>query len=104
MLRLASGTLLGCGLFLVPAKLKTKRRQELVSKFIFTAGTEAGIKRRAQHRSRNRFVDGGVDGPAALAGVGNAASEFGEVRAVEQREGSQIEEPRRDHAAATPAF
>ena len=57
---------------------------------------------RAQHRHRHALVDGGRDGPAALARVGDAAREAVEIPALGERARGEIEQPRGDHAAAPP--
>ena len=57
---------------------------------------------RPQHVGRHAFVDGGLDRPAPFARIGDSARELFQVRILDERRGGQVQQPRRDHAAAPP--
>src|SRR5271163_1030574 len=59
----------------VPAELIAHRRQHLVRKQRFAAGTESFVQRGGEHMGRNALVDRGLDGPAALPGIGDPSGE-----------------------------
>ncbi len=63
-------------LFLVATELVTEGGEEFVAEVGFAAGAEAIEEGGAEDGGGNGFVDGGFDGPAAFAGVGDAAGEF----------------------------
>src|SRR5450756_2627533 len=86
------------------AKLLTHRRQHPIGEIRITAGTEALIERGAKNRDRHRFVDGSRDRPSPLTGIRHAASVVLQTRAVQERGGSKIQQPRADHAASAPDF
>src|SRR5215212_9988657 len=54
---------------LVTAKTIAHRRQDLFVEGVLLARTKAREQRRGQHFGGHGFVDGGVDGPAPLAGI-----------------------------------
>src|ERR1700733_9665059 len=58
------------------AEAETHGRKHLFTEGVLLARTEAGIERRGQHVRRNRFLDRGLDGPAALARILDVAREF----------------------------
>ena len=91
-------------LFLVAAELVAEGGEELVAEVGFAARAEAVVEGGAEHGGGDGFVDGGVDGPAAFAGVGDAAGEVAEVGAFEQGGGGEVEQPGGDDAAAAPDF
>src|SRR5271165_3634556 len=59
------------GLFEMAAKTKAHGREHLVLKVRVAARTESLVKRRGQDRHRHAFVNRRLDGPAALAGIGD---------------------------------
>src|SRR5471030_2965719 len=99
LIRRRLGALLG-----VAAEALAHRRQHLVRIVGVAARAETGEQRRAQYRRGHALVDGGVDGPAALAGIGDAAGESVQGRILAQRGGRQIEQPGTDDATAPPQF
>ena len=64
----------------VPAELGAHRGQDLVGERGLAARREAVVQRGAEHLRGHAFVDGGLDRPAALAGVGHAAAERRQLR------------------------
>src|SRR5690349_19027369 len=66
----------------MPPELPAHRRQQLVLEIRLAARVEALVQRGGQHRRGHGLVDRGLDGPAALAGVGDAAGELRELRIV----------------------
>src|SRR6266481_1289077 len=91
-------------LFDVPAELETHGGENFSGKVVFAARNEALVQRCSENRSRRRGFDGGEHGPAAFAGIGDAAGEAFELRLFEKRDGGEVEEPGSDDAAATPDF
>src|SRR5216684_2438912 len=91
-------------LFDVPAELEAHRRQNFCRKIVFAARSKPLKERRGQHGRRRGGFDGGEDGPATLAGIGDAAGKALESGLVEQGNGGQIEQPGSDNAAAAPHF
>src|SRR6267142_3639566 len=86
----------------VPAKLLAHGAQKLFGKGMVLARAEARIQSRRQHIDGNRRIERGLDRPAAFAGILDLAGVFRKVRVLGQRHRCKIEQPRRDHAAATP--
>ena len=86
------------------AELVAQGGEQSVSEVCFAARAEALEERGAEDGRGNGFVDGGLHGPAAFAGIGDAAGEIGEVWTLEQRRGGEIEQPGGDDAAAPPDF
>ena len=68
------------------------------------ARLEARVQRRGEHVRRHALLDGGLDRPAALAGIGDPSGEARQRRILRQRLGRQIQQPRGDDAAAAPHF
>src|SRR5215472_989800 len=66
------------------------------------ARSEAFVERGAQHYRGRAFFDSGLNRPAALAGIRDAAGILREIRLLEKGYGSQVEKPRCDDAAAAP--
>src|SRR5215471_13354444 len=91
-------------LFQVTAKLKPHGGKKLGGKIVFAARCEALIERSGEDRRGGGGLDGGEDGPAAFAGVGNAAAEALERRLIEKRNGREVEQPGSDNTAAAPDF
>src|SRR6185437_10920636 len=54
------------------------------------------------HLRRNGLLDRRFDGPAALAGILDAAGKILQLRILRKRRGAEIEQPGGDHAAAPP--
>ena len=71
-------------------------------KVLLDAGAEAGIKRRGDHGRRHRLVHGRLHGPAAFAAIIHLAAELLQVLRFGQRDGGQVQQPGRHHAAAPP--
>src|SRR6266436_7951078 len=67
-------------LFDVPAELETHGGENFSGKVVFAARNEALVQRCSENRSRRRGFDGGEHGPAAFAGIGDAAGEAFELR------------------------
>src|SRR6185437_13270892 len=86
----------------VAAKAEPHRRQHLFCEVVLLARTEAGVKRGGQHICRDRLLDRGLNGPATLAGILDVAGELIQLRILHQSGGAEIEQPRRDDAAAPP--
>ena len=86
----------------VPAEAEAHGRENLFAERVLLPRAEAGVERRGQHVRRDRFLDRGLDGPAALAGILDVAGEFLQLRILRQRGGAEIEQPGRDDAAAPP--
>src|ERR1035438_929718 len=84
------------------AELITKGRQHLFGEVVFAARTEAFVESGAEDWSRNRLVDGSGDCPAPFPRIRHAASELRQVRAIEEGECGQVQQPRRDDASASP--
>src|SRR3981189_3440530 len=53
----------------VAAETGTHRRENLFRKCVFLARPQSRKQRRGKHLARYRLVDGGIDGPAAFAGI-----------------------------------
>src|SRR5262245_14366500 len=86
----------------VAAKLTSHRRQEAVAVVGLTPGAEALIQRGAEHVGRHALVDRRQHRPSALTGVGHTTRELLELWRLCERGRGQIEQPRRDDAAAAP--
>src|SRR3954469_22264547 len=89
---------------MMPAKLEAHGRHQLVGEISLAARRETLIQRGAEHRHRHGFVDGSGNSPAALARIRYPPLEVLQLRAVEQRQGGQVEQPRSNDAAAPPDF
>ena len=66
------------------------------------ARAEALVERRGQHVRRHAGLHRGLDRPAPLAGIRDAALEARELRVLAQRARREVEQPGADHAAAPP--
>src|SRR6185312_1527583 len=86
----------------MPTELLPHCRQHFLSKRVLLARAEAHEQRRREHVHRDRFVDGRLDRPAALAGVLHEARIFGQRGILHQRHRGEIEQPRTDDAAPPP--
>src|SRR3954451_25273051 len=89
-------------LLVVAAELLAHRREDLVAEVAEPARGEALVEGGGEDRRRDALVDRRDRGPAALAGVGDAAAEVGEVGRFPQRRRGQVEQPGADDAAAPP--
>src|SRR4051794_28888319 len=56
----------------MPAKLAAHRLHDLPGEVFLVSRREARIEGRGQDRTGHALIDGGQEGPAALAGVGHA--------------------------------
>src|SRR5262245_48443771 len=72
----------------VAAKAEAHRGEHFICECVLLARTEAGEQRRRKHLGRDRFLDRGLDRPAALAGILNEAGEFVQLRILRQRGGA----------------
>src|ERR1700691_2935101 len=63
-------------LFDVASKFKAHGGKQLIGKISFTARTEALVERSSQHRRGHAFVNGRLNGPTTLAGIGDVAGEL----------------------------
>src|SRR5262252_2937868 len=88
----------------MPAESVAHRRQELIGKVRLASRAEALVQRGGEHRRRHGLVDRRLDGPAAFAGIRYAPGELRERGILDERGRREIEQPRRNHAAATPYF
>src|SRR6266404_2830923 len=91
-------------LFDVAAELKAHRGQYFCGKVVFAARRKPLEQRSGQNGRRRSGFDGGEYGPAAFAGIGDAAGKAFQSWLLEKRNRGQIEQPRCDHAAAAPYF
>src|SRR5580698_9919689 len=76
--RRMAARLTGCGLFEVPAELVAHGGEEFVGEVGVAAGAETLVEGGGEDGCGDAFIDAGSDRPAAFAGVGDAATEFGE--------------------------
>jgi hypothetical protein len=86
------------------AELVSHGREQLVRKVGLPARGKPFVQGRGQHGGRHGFIDRGLDRPAPLARVGNAARKTGQRRIGQQGLGRQVQQPGSDHAAAAPDF
>src|SRR6266851_2143216 len=91
-------------LFRVTTELEAHGGKNFGSELPFGARSEALIESFAEHRRGRPGLDGGENGPAAFAGVGDTAGEALESGLLEKRDGGEIEEPGSDDATAAPDF
>ena len=62
------------------AETEAHRRENLFAEGVFLPRAETGVKRRGEHMGRDRFLDRGLDGPAALAGILDKTREILQLR------------------------
>src|SRR6056297_1782226 len=86
----------------VTAELVAHRREELVPVLGLAAGGEPIVEGGTQHGGGDAFLDGGLERPATLAGVGDPATEVGEVVIFVEGLGGEVEQPGPDHGTAPP--
>src|SRR5262245_37598473 len=84
------------------AEPQSHRRLDLLRVVGLATRGEAAVERGAQHGCGYALVDGREDRPAALARVRHAAGELRELRILGERLRGEVEQPRRDDAAAPP--
>src|SRR6185503_6322967 len=90
---------------LVAAELVAQRREDLRPVRVVLARAEAGEQRQGDDWGRDVVFDGVLDGPAALARVGDPALDVLEVLAVRLECATrQLEQPRPDDRALHPQF
>src|SRR4029077_13679367 len=88
---------LGFGrLLAMPAELVAHGREQLVREIRLAPGAEPLVEGRRQHMGRHAFVDRGLDGPPAFAGVGHPAREFRQAGVLDQGRRREIEQPGSD--------
>src|SRR5438309_10358058 len=88
----------------VPAELKTHGRQNFGPKIVFAARSETLVERGGKDGGGRGGFNRGENGPAAFAGIGNAAGKAFERGLLKQRNGGESQQPGSDDAAATPHF
>src|SRR5579883_3574420 len=86
----------------MPAKLVAHGREQLVREVRLAARSEPLVERRREHMSRHALVDGGLDRPPPLTGIGHPSAELRQGGILDQGRGLQVEQPRCDDAAAPP--
>src|SRR5271165_5129162 len=86
------------------AELEAHGGQNFIGEVGLSARSEALVERLGEDGSWRAGFDGGQDGPAAFAGVGNFAAEFFERGGIEQGDGGEVEQPGGHHATAAPDF
>src|SRR5262249_61792826 len=82
----------------VAAEAEPHCRLDLLREVRLASRGETAIQRCAQDRCGNRLVDRRDDGPATFARVRHPTRELGELRALRQCAGGEVEKPRGDHA------
>src|SRR5512140_185794 len=87
---------------LVPAEFVPQRGDEFRAERLLLAGAEPGEEGLAHRRDRHSLVDGFLDRPAALAGIGHVAPDVPEMRAPAQSGLGQLQEPGADNAPPVP--
>src|ERR1019366_9539775 len=92
------------GGFYVSAKFLPHGGKYLLRERVLLAGAEASEKSGGKHIHRHGFINCGLDGPAAFAGVLHESAVLRQRGILRQRHGSQIEQPRTDHSPAPPHF
>jgi hypothetical protein len=84
------------------AELEAHGGEQAVLELRLAARAEAFEERGGEDVRRHALVDRGVERPSPLAGIGDPAGEALEARITRQGGGGEVEEPRRDDAAAAP--
>src|SRR4029077_14651309 len=87
---------------LVAAKLLAHRRQDFFCKGVVLARAKPCVKRSRQDLGRHRLFNRRLDRPPPLPRIFDVAEKFAEIDIFRQRDRSQVQEPRRDDAAAPP--
>src|SRR5262252_3444634 len=90
------------GLFQVSAELVTHGREQFVGEIRLAARAKTLIQSRRQDMRWHGFVNGGLDCPAPLARVRHPSGELRESRIRDEGGRREIQQPRRDHTAASP--
>src|SRR3989442_6223857 len=88
----------------VPAELKTHGRQNFGPKIVFAARSETLVERGGKDGGGRGGFNRGENGPAAFAGIGNAAGKAFERGLLKQRNGGEIPPTRNGEAAAKAHF
>src|SRR5438270_10675973 len=88
----------------VSTEFLSHRAQNLFGEGVLLARTEADVESRSEHIGGNSFIQSGIDGPAAFAGILHEAGVIGERWILRQRHRREIEQPGGNHASATPNF
>src|SRR5271163_4778151 len=94
----------GLFFFQMAAELEAHGGQNFVGEVRFTARGEPLVERFGEDWSRRAGFDGGENGPAAFARVGDVAAEFFEFGGIEEGDGGQVQEPGGYYATAAPDF
>ena len=75
------------------AETEAHGREHLFAEGMLLPRAEPGVQRRGEHVGRYRFLDRGLDRPAALARILDEARKVLELRILCQRSGAEIEQP-----------
>src|SRR5262245_54328874 len=86
----------------MPTKLVAHGREQLIGVIRFAARAKPLEKGGGQHVGRHALIYGGLDRPAAFAGVGYPPPEFRQCGIPDQGCGREIEQPGGDDGAAAP--
>src|SRR5262249_33644158 len=100
----SGSSFLGLFQFDVPAKLLAHRAEKSFREGMILARTKPRKERRREHIHRHRGIERGLNGPASFSGILDKAGVLGKSWIFRQRDRRQIEQPRRDYAAAAPYF
>src|ERR1700751_432645 len=92
------------GVFQMAAEGEAHGGEDLVGIVGEIARAEALVESGSEDVRRHAFVDGGLDGPAAFAGVRDATTEFRKLGIALKCVGGEVKEPGCDDAAAAPDF
>ena len=65
---------------------------------------ESLVERGRENRHRHGLVDSGLDRPPSFSRIRDLSSELGQRGILHQAGGCQVQQPRRDYAAASPDF
>ena len=84
------------------AEAEAHRREQLVAERMLDPAAIARVKGGGQHVGGHLLLHRGIDGPLALARVGDAAGEMLELLVLGEADRDQVVEPRRDDTAAPP--
>src|SRR5215468_2353904 len=90
------------GFFQMSTELVTHGREQFVGEICLAARAEPLIQSRRQDMRWYGFVNGGLDRPAPLARVRHPPGELRQSRIRAEGGRREIQQPRRDHTAASP--
>src|SRR5262249_18191640 len=90
------------GFFQMSTELVTHGREQFVGEICLAARAEPLVQSRRQDMRWDGFVNGGLDRPAPLARVRHPPGELRQSRIHDEDGRREIQQPRRDHTAASP--